>query len=165
MIRQIIPQAVCLDCRMCCRFNQIDSVWAPHLLAAEIEILKNKEDLPEFLISSKKTIIPVPAPSQECYLCPFLEEKSNRCKIYALRPFECQLYPFLINLREKKITLSLDLRCPYIKENLSSPAVKEYIDYLCAFFSAHKIFLDNPQLIQEYAEVKEICLLDSVDGS
>jgi Fe-S-cluster containining protein len=149
MIKQIILKDFCLNCRLCCRFNEPDSVWVPHLLDDEKKRLN--EDKIKLIFSKKEKV----------YFCSFLEPKENKCKIYKNRPLECQLYPFLINLKDKKIFLSLDLRCPYIKERLNSSQVKEYINYLCGFLKASKkLILDNPQILQTYADVYDISLLD-----
>jgi len=149
MIKQIILKDFCLNCRLCCRFNEPDSVWVPHLLAAEKKRLN--EDKIKLIFSEKEKV----------YLCSFLEPETNKCKIYKNRPLECQLYPFLINLKDKKIFLSLDLRCPYIKERLNSSQVKEYINYLCGFLKgSKKLILDNPQILQTYADVYDIYSID-----
>jgi len=149
MIKQIILKNFCLNCRLCCRFNEPDSVWVPHLLAAEKKRLN--EDKIKLIFSEKEKV----------YLCSFLEPETNKCKIYKNRPLECQLYPFLINLKDKKIFLSLDLRCPYIKERLNSSQVKEYINYLCGFLKgSKKLILDNPQILQTYTDVYDIYSID-----
>ena len=149
MIKQIILKDFCLNCRLCCRFNEPDSVWVPHLLAAEKKRLN--EDKIKLIFSEKEKV----------YLCSFLEPETNKCKIYKNRPLECQLYPFLINLKDKKIFLSLDLRCPYIKERLNSSQVKEYINYLCGFLKgSKKLILDNPQILQTYTDVYDIYSID-----
>jgi Fe-S-cluster containining protein len=69
-----------------------------------------------------KRIRAVSNPSGEGFICSFLNLNDNKCKIYARRPFECQLYPFLINLKGKRIILNLDLNCQYLKEKLNEGA-------------------------------------------
>lgn len=162
MIKQLIPQEVCLACQGCCRFKELNSVWSPCLLDEEIQVLLDKE-LPPALISMDRHIQSVPDPAQNGYLCPFLNQEDNKCKIYGLRPLECQLYPFLITLRDKKVYLTIDLNCPYVKENLKTQAFKEYTEYLTAFLNAPaqlKTLKDNPQLIQAYENVLDILELN-----
>ena len=141
MIKQFIPQDVCLKCQGCCRYAQESSVWAPCLLEEEVQVLLDKKDLPPASISIDKRIHPVPGPQGEGFFCPFLNIQDNKCRIYAFRPFECQLYPFLINLRGKKVILTVDLNCPYVKKNLNTPEFNEYTQYLADFlnFQADKI--------------------------
>lgn len=155
MIKQFIPQGFCLKCQGCCRFKEADSVWAPCLLDEEIQDLLDK-DIPPASVSIDKKIRPIPNPGQDSFICAFLNPADNKCKIYASRPLECQLYPFLINLRGNKVLLTIDLNCPYVKENLRAEEFKEYTEYLAAFLNAPaqvKILKDNPQIIQAYEDV------------
>lgn len=158
MIKQLIPQEACLKCRGCCRFGEASSVWAPCLLDEETQGLLHK-NIPPAFISSNKRLFPIPNPEQDGFTCPFLVLADNKCKIYEFRPFECQLYPFLINLRSNKVLLTVDLDCPYVKENLKTKEFKEYTEYLAAFLNAPaqvRLLKDNPQIIQAYEEVLDI---------
>lgn len=162
MIKQIIPQEHCLNCRGCCRFKEDNSVWLPCLLEEEIQYLLDKK-IPLVSISIDRKIQPIPCPSGEGFICAFLDHKKNLCRIYDFRPFECQLYPFLLNLRGKKVILTVDLNCPYIAEHLNSKEFKEYIDYLTAHLNSKeqlRIFKDNPRLLQTYEKVAEIVELN-----
>ncbi|MDD4899584.1 MAG: YkgJ family cysteine cluster protein [Candidatus Omnitrophica bacterium] len=165
MIEQFVPQEICLKCQGCCRFREENSVWAPCLLDEEVQALLEKENLPACTISLNKRINPVANPEGEGFICPFLN-RQNQCRIYSCRPFECQLYPFLINLRNKKVLLTVDLNCPYVKENLKSKEFKDYSEYLAAFLDSpeqKKILHENPQLLVAYEEVSEIIELNIED--
>jgi Fe-S-cluster containining protein len=129
------------------------------------EFLDNQ--IPPASISIDKKIQPVPEPGQAGFICPFLNAGDNNCKIYSLRPLECQLYPFLIAVRGKKVILTLDLNCPYIKENLSSKELKDYIEYLTDFLNSQsqvRLLKDNPQIIQAYQDVLDVVELKATDG-
>lgn len=158
MIKQLIPEGFCLKCRGCCRFKEYNSVWLPCLLDEEIQDLLDRK-IPPASISMDKKIPPIPHPKSEGFICAFLDIKENKCKIYDFRPLECQLYPFLINLRGKRVILSVDLNCPYIRENLNSKESKEYIDYLVTFVNSPKqikLLKGNPQILKAYEEVAKI---------
>jgi len=167
VIKQFIPEGACLKCRGCCRFREEDSVWAPCLLDEEIQDLLGKEkELPAVSISPDKRIHPVALSGHEEFICPFLESQSNKCKIYHFRPFECQIYPFLINLRRGQAILTVDLNCPYIKENLNSKEFKEYSEYLAAFLNSPgqlRLLKDNPQILQAYEDVLDVIELSTPD--
>ncbi|MFH0855624.1 MAG: YkgJ family cysteine cluster protein [Candidatus Omnitrophota bacterium] len=158
MIKQFIPESACLECQGCCRFKEIDSVWTPCLLEEEAQDLIDK-DIPPAYINIQKKIRPVPDPKSGGFACAFLETESNKCKIYTMRPFECQLYPFLITLRNKKVILTVDLNCPYIKENLDKKEFQEHVSYLSAYLNAPKqleMLRNNPQIIQAYEDVLDV---------
>lgn len=141
-------------------------MWLPCLLDEEIQDLLERKNLPCVSISADKKIQPIPDKNGEGFICAFLNAEDNKCKIYAFRPLECQLYPFLINLRGKKVFLTVDLNCPYIKEHLNDKAFKEYAEYLADFLNSCgqiKILKDNPQIIQAYEEVSDIIELKLLD--
>ena len=166
MIKQFIPCEACVRCQGCCRFRESNSVWLPCLLDEEIQDLLDRK-IPAASISMDRKIQPIPNPRQDGFICPFLNLQDNICKIYAYRPFECQLYPFLITLREKRVLLTVDLNCPYIKENLNTEELKQYTEYLAAFLNSSsqiKILQDNPHIIQAYQEALDVIELKCIDG-
>jgi len=165
MIKQFVPSEVCLKCQGCCRFKEEFSVWSPCLLEEEVQGYLDKK-IPAASISADRRLHPVANPAGEGCICPFLKSADNCCQIYEMRPFECQLYPFLINLRGKKVVLTLDLNCPYIEKSLKSPALKEYTEYLAAYLNSPariKLLKDNPQVIQAYEEVIDLVELKNPD--
>jgi uncharacterized protein len=165
-MKQLIPQGYCLKCQGCCRFRESSSVWLPCLLDEEIQGLLDRKDIPAATISMDKKIQPVQFPGGEGFVCAFLSPEENKCKIFETRPFECQLYPFLINLRDKKVILTVDLNCSYVKDNINTKEFKEYADYLADFMNLRpqlKLLRDNPQIIQAYEEVLDIIELNIND--
>ena len=106
MIKQFVPQEYCLKCQGCCRFREQDSVWLPCLMDEEIQGLL-EQNIPPAAISMARKIQPEAHPKGDGFICAFFDLDINKCKVYNLRPFECQLYPFLINLRGKKIILTV----------------------------------------------------------
>jgi len=162
MIEQLIPKEFCLKCKGCCRFKEMHSAWAPCLLEEEIQDLLDKK-IPPAAISSEKMLLLIPEPEGGQYICPFLNRQDNKCKIYEFRPFECQLYPFLIAFRNKKVLLTVDINCPYIAQHLKSQEFKQYVDYLARFLNSAKqkrLLENNPQIIQAYEEVLGLIELD-----
>lgn len=162
MIKQFVSQEHCLKCQGCCRFAKENSVWAPCLLDEEIQELLDKL-IPPASISADRRIYPVPNPKGEGFICAFFDLPKNQCQIYGFRPFECQLYPFLINLRGKKIILTVDLNCPCAKEKINSREFKEYTENLAQYLNSPaqmKLLKSNPQILKAYEEVTEIIELN-----
>ena len=163
MIKQFVPSEVCLKCLGCCRFKETDSVWSPCLLDEEVLNLIDKEGIPAASLSIDRILQLVPNPNGEGFFCPFLKIEDNKCQIYAMRPLECQLYPFLISLRHKKVLLTVDLNCPYVKDKLNTPEFKEYTDYLAAYLNSPaqlRILKENPQILQAYEDVLDVVELE-----
>ncbi|MCX5696712.1 MAG: YkgJ family cysteine cluster protein, partial [Candidatus Omnitrophica bacterium] len=160
--KQFVPSEYCLKCKGCCRFKEADSVWTPCLLDEEVQLLLDKK-IPPAAMSRERKLMVVPDPSGEGFLCPFFKGQENKCQIYEFRPFECRLYPFLLNMRNKKILLTVDLNCPYIKEKINTQEFKEYAGYLADFLNLPqqlKMLKDNPQILQAYEDVAQIMELD-----
>ncbi|MDD5059742.1 MAG: YkgJ family cysteine cluster protein [Candidatus Omnitrophica bacterium] len=159
MIKQFVPSEFCIKCKGCCRFKEAGSVWSPCLLDEEIQKILDKKGIPVASISIDRHIQPVACSGCSDLVCPYLAVSENKCQIYEMRPFECQLYPFLLNLRKGKVLLTVDLNCPYVCEKINNQEAKEYIIYLTGFLNSPKmlkLFEDNPQIIQAYEEVREV---------
>ena len=161
MIKQLIPEKVCLVCRGCCRFNKKESIWSPSLLDADIQgLLKN--NIPSSLISGRNKLHLEPHGEENNFICPFLTAPSNKCKIYSFRPFECQLYPFLIHRANDKVFLGIDLRCPFVEVNLKTQRCKEHVQYLTELLSTPEwldVLRNNPQVIQKYEGILDLAEL------
>lgn len=148
-IEQLIPGEVCLKCQGCCRFAAKDSVWNVRLLREENNSFCGKN----FAIELLENI------GQGNFVCKFLNTVDNKCLVYARRPFECRLYPFLINRRSDKIYLSLDLQCPYARSNLKNQAFNIYFRYLAGLFNTPQyknVLKNNPHIIQEYGSGEDV---------
>ena len=166
MIKQFVPSEVCLKCLGCCRFRDQLSVWSPCLLDEEVVDFADNKNIPAVSVSLDKRLLLIPSPRGEGFICPFLNIADNICKAYDVRPFECQLYPFLLNLRGKKIILTVDLNCPYVKEKMKTPEFKGYVEYLTAFLNSPaqlEILKDNSHILASYEEVSEIIELNFPD--
>jgi Fe-S-cluster containining protein len=144
-LKQLIPKDYCLSCQGCCRFNKENSIWYPQLLEEE------KSKLGKIRILAN--------PEQNNFICGFLNKENNKCRIYHIRPFECQLYPFVLDRKNNKIFVAVDLNCTFVKENWKNQEFKEYAQRLTELIKSpgYLILLNNnPQLIQEYTGVFDI---------
>lgn len=151
-IKQLVPSEFCLECDGCCRFAEKNSVWFPHLLRGEEKIIP------------KDKFRVVPGKKDNNFLCTFLDIEDNKCKIYESRPFECRLYPFLLNRDTKsgKIFLAVDTNCLFVGENLKKAEFKKYAEYLTSLLKNHdfsKLLKNNPQIIQSYPDVLNLAEL------
>ena len=108
-LKQFVPSEVCLKCDGCCRYKEANSIWRP---AGDI-----------------KTV-------QTCgkHLCEFLNGKDNTCGIYAKRPFECSLYPFILSKTPDAVKVYAHLGCPYVQDHLPRADFDAYAAYLKEFF-------------------------------
>lgn len=152
MIRQFVSSDFCLACKGCCRFTEAGSCWSPNLTDVDIAQLM-QYGVPPSTITAEKRLRLIPDAASEAFLCPCLDKQSARCKAYASRPLECQLYPFLINRQGKEVFLAVDVHCPYIEKHGLGKEFESYVAYLCAGQGGpglSSLIRQYPQLIQEY---------------
>lgn len=143
-LKQIIPKHYCLKCSGCCRFSDKETMWSAHLL---------KEEIAE----GRKNIKLIPC--KEYYICNFFGFDDNKCRVYKNRPFECRIYPFLLKKDNKKVYLSLDLKCPFVDNHLNTAEFKKYSRYLARLLSNpryKKLLRNNPQIFQPYPDVLDV---------
>jgi Fe-S-cluster containining protein len=120
--------------------------------------------LPPAMITLSKGLRVEPLSNGTIYICPLFNYAKNRCKVYSLRPLECQLYPFLINRRQETIFLAADLKCPFLEGKLDTPELKEYTLFLAGLLTSPPfagVLRNNPQILQAYpdaVDLKEIKL-------
>ncbi|MEW6170384.1 MAG: YkgJ family cysteine cluster protein [Candidatus Omnitrophota bacterium] len=157
MLKQLIKQKYCLICQGCCRFQDSNSVWAPRLFNLE----RKKLSL------SQKIVKPIKY--KDFFICPYFLIDKNTCKIYRRRPFDCQLYPFLLNKNKNKIFLAIDSKCPFIGENKNSQEFKKYIKYLIRILESKKFIkkiCKNLEFINTYPqdaiEIRELKKLSCI---
>lgn len=158
MIRQFVTEDACLTCHGCCRFLQKHSVWGARLLDEEIDGLL-QHGLPPSLLTADKELRLVNFAKENILVCSLFNPQENKCKIYEHRPFECRLYPFLLNRKGPKIFLAVDLKCPHIQKNLKNKEFNEYVKYLTGLLKSphyRELFKNNPHIIQKYAGVLDL---------
>lgn len=158
MIKQFVTEEACLKCQGCCRFIQEDSSWVPSLFNEEIKHFLNQGAAAALITPHKKLKI-VPFPKQKVCLCSLFNYEENKCKVYASRPFECQLYPFLLCAKGKDVYLAADSNCPFIQEKNKTREFKQYAQYLVSLLQNPpyaELLRNNPHIMQSYTEVCEI---------
>lgn len=119
-LKRLIPQKICLTCDVCCRFLVKFSPLAPLFLPNEIT--------PKIKPYLTKTCRLKLKWGKFIYTCPFFNTANNKCRIYPKRPFDCQLYPFVIMFdgKKEKIILGIDTKCPFIKDDKNGNLIKKY---------------------------------------
>ena len=173
---QLVPSQVCLSCEVCCRFPERDSSFRPFFTKAEIQqAIALGIDASHFSDSHGSQVEPVPHPSGEGYLCPAFDPETSRCRIYEVRPLDCQIYPLVLmwNKERQGVYLGWDAKCPFLMDQCSSAetnmstsmnATRSYVlpETLYGFTQTVaervessnmiKILFANPQLVMEFQE-------------
>lgn len=156
-LRQFVPSKVCLSCDGCCRFKEEQSEWRPKVTKDEIAKTKSRDLLSQIYSREKidatghiKTVL---CGKSDTHFCSFFYPENNTCSIYALRPFECRLYPFVIVKKDGQVNLTVHHHCPFVQETRSKEIFYGYVEYLEEYFRRNEVveFLQrNPLLAGEY---------------
>lgn len=152
--QQYVPSEVCLKCDGCCRFKEEQSSWRPKAVVGE----KDQGGLAEEIFSKDSLdqdghIKTVPCHSGG-YQCSFFQPDGNSCGIYRQRPFECQLYPFILTKDNQETVMDVHLNCPYVQETRNTPPFNRYVLYLQGYFKKREVIdfiRNNPTLVGDYA--------------
>src|SRR3990172_3237291 len=95
-IPQLVPSSRCFSCDVCCRFPEKDSFLRPFFTRDEIQAAIAAGISPEYFPDPQGCqidLISHPSPGAEGYICPCFNPENGHCKIYEVRPLDCQLYP------------------------------------------------------------------------
>ncbi|MFH1857936.1 MAG: phosphatidylglycerol lysyltransferase domain-containing protein [Candidatus Omnitrophota bacterium] len=149
--QQWIPNKVCLACQVCCRFPSPESDMLPRFTKKEIEKLPQSHpvhfsSLKDYAPEAPETVLhpatkPYPGATESQCACLFFEPKTQACAIYADRPLDCQLYPFLLTYSPtgKRIFLSIDTQCPFVQEPEHRTSLMQYAEFLRDFLEQKEI--------------------------
>lgn len=157
---QIVPSRVCLSCEVCCRFPERDSSFRPFFTESEIQqAIASGIDARHFSDFAGSQIEPVPNPIGEGYLCPAFDPKTSHCRIYDVRPLDCQIYPFVVMWGEDRQTVYLgwDTKCPFLNEQCSASEVhKDFPTNAHQFSAFPETLLPFSQTMAERVESAEM---------
>lgn len=160
-LKRFVSEEACLSCDGCCRYASQQTVWAPVFLFDEIVALIDEDIVPSALFThanlrgheaARVNLVPSRNTTAD-YICPCFDLTSHQCKIYLHRPFDCRLYPFLLEKKDDEIILCCDKKCPFVKKALQTAQTENYIRYLSDFFSREDVLAwaqKNPAIVQDY---------------
>jgi len=116
---QLVPSRTCLQCDVCCRFPEPDSVLRPYFTGDEItRALSGGLERTVFSDPRGSQVILVPDTDGEGYHCPAFDSGASTCRIYEHRPLDCQLYPLALMWDQfhGQVLLGWDTKCPFMRE-------------------------------------------------
>lgn len=169
---QFVPSKVCLSCDGCCRFKEADSSWRPKVVRTDLQ-KSRQEGLADKVLKGAMADDGrlITRCKQGEHFCTFFNALDHTCAVYTARPFECQLYPFLLNRQGSRIVLSVHLFCPYIQETQKTQIYQEYVEYLRGYFSQPQVLSalrSDVPAVDDYSayaqELEDIFVIDGGNG-
>ncbi|MGE0474031.1 MAG: YkgJ family cysteine cluster protein [Nitrospirales bacterium] len=114
---QVVPSEVCCRCEVCCRFPEAGSLLRPYFTDVEIgQAISHGIDSAYFTNRSGCQISVISDHTGDGYLCPAFDPETRHCRIYPVRPLDCQLYPFALmwSDAEDYVLFGWDPKCPFL---------------------------------------------------
>src|SRR5438094_8347354 len=159
---QLVPSRVCLSCGVCCRFPEADCFLRPYFTAEEIgRAVAAGVEAAHFSDRNGCQVSLVPNSHGEGYHCPAFDPATSHCRIYEVRPLDCQIYPFAVmkNADQSRVVLGWDTKCPFMRDQAETehgPAdIQAYADRIAALVEGDdslERFATNPPLIGRFQE-------------
>jgi Fe-S-cluster containining protein len=166
---QLVPSRVCLSCDVCCRFPEPDSPLRPYFTGEEIRrAIARGVALAQFPDLNGCQVSVLPSPVSDGYLCPAFDPVTSHCRIYDVRPLDCQIYPLMVmwNADRTQVVLGWDSKCPFLREGKGDEAgVAAYADRIAELLEQEgtlETFAKNPQLIGHFQD--DVVLLRTLPG-
>ncbi|MCX5722101.1 MAG: phosphatidylglycerol lysyltransferase domain-containing protein [Nitrospirae bacterium] len=154
---QFVPSRTCLQCDVCCRFPDPDSALRPYFTEQEITgALAGGLEGAAFPNRRGSQVVLVPDQAGEGYLCPAFDSATSTCRVYAQRPFDCQLYPLALMWDDthSHIALGWDTKCPFLREEIPAE-IQRHADRVMALLDrpgVHEQLVLHPRLIGRFQE-------------
>lgn len=161
---QLVPSQTCLTCGVCCRFPEPDSFLRPYFTSDEIRhAVGFGLDPHSFPDPGGSTIRVVPHPEGEGYLCPAFDPATSYCRVYNVRPLDCQIYPLAVmwNAERTQVMLGWDTKCPFLKQGEGERAthgglaLQAYAERIAGMIESDdklKTFQTHPGLIGRFQD-------------
>ena len=168
MLRTQIPQIVtsqdCQACRVCCFFNDPGGDWPPRLTPEDAAALLKCAPQGAWRDGCDRIAL---KDVGGVHYCSLLDEKGYSCQVYASRPFECRLYPFVISREKNGFKVYAHLSCPVVGQAQADPRWEARAAAIRDFFTqadVKKFVHENAASFPDYshfgAEVEEVFAFD-----
>jgi len=152
---QVVPSAICFQCEVCCRFPEQDSFLRPYFTEDEIQRAVSHGVTPSSFPDHRGSQVEVvPHPTGDGFLCPAFDPATHHCRIYEVRPLDCQLYPFALmwNEHHDTVLLGWDPLCPFLLDQALGQAPLQQEEPLSSTLELPKPLVDRVRAVGTYLE-------------
>ncbi|MCM1528737.1 MAG: hypothetical protein NC093_01925 [Alistipes sp.] len=147
MIKEILNQSSCANCRMCCIFDRYD-IWETPVFDAET-MKKTLEINPESkfaAVSGGYVINAGEIADGELFRCPALTDKG--CALGDDKPFDCRIWPFRVMNHQGSRVIAVSSLCEEVHSQ-DHQALKSFLEKGLAD-TIFRYADQNPQIIKPF---------------
>ena len=148
MLKGLLENKVCRECRICCGFDRTD-MW--EMPAMNSETVKKMSQLkPDTEFAEKNGAFVVKASNldgDDLFYCPALDHEKG-CMLGDKKPFECSIWPYRIMDLNGTWVISI---CPVCEELYNRP-LKELVEFVEKGLGEkiYKYASENPWIVKKY---------------
>ncbi len=124
----ILQSSDCFNCRKCCKFDPDEVIDAPMFTPEQYLRAIAEFDIEGLRFEQRGALYQVmllDIPGSEKKICPFYDEVTTHCRIYAYEIFDCRTWPFYLMHKDGKVVMTLSQDCPIVNRQ-SIPHLTEY---------------------------------------
>ena len=150
---------LCLNCKECCDFGTED-LWAPFFTKEDVyQVIQKGYSAALFKRTFDPNVKQVKLIRSHIHrghrYCPFLDTTTWLCKIYDIRPLDCELWPVIIvwDKTNKNILLGLEESCP--RKFHQTRKLDNFVSKLKHTLKTKRMinfFTKHPRLVMDYYE-------------
>lgn len=148
MVKKLLSSENCGQCRVCCGFTR-DDIWEIPLIFAENRTVTEEKLGVKLLERGKEFVFDMNFDGGEISYCPALSE--NGCMLGELKPFDCAVWPFRVNMLGNKRVITVSPVC----DTVFSLPLKELFEFVSADGFAQKLFAEaekHPDMVKPYID-------------
>ncbi len=150
MLERLLSKADCAACRLCCKFDSYD-LWQTPVIYKTLasRILQEYSPRMEFVKRGEHFLIKMEKEQgADVYLCPLLDEDKG-CIMGDDKPFDCEIWPFMIMELCGRKVLTLSPACPVVNSKKFDDVC---ISAQAAAAEAFAMADEHPELVRPYLD-------------
>jgi Fe-S-cluster containining protein len=148
MLKGLLKNETCGECRICCGFDRTDIWEMPVMNEKSKDKLSQMKSETQFLKNGDGFTVKAPELiGDELFLCPALDTQKG-CILGEDKPFDCKIWPYRVMELSGNMVISI---CTVCNELYNRP-LKELVEFLNNGL-AKKIYeyaLEHPEIIKKY---------------
>ena len=159
MIKDILSQKTCAECRICCCFDRYD-IWETPVISKSLadKITKDFNPQQKFIPKDDSFLFRMENEENGLFYCP-MHSKTVGCILGDNKPFDCKIWPFRIMDFEGKRVITLSPVCPSLYTKPVSELMQTLKNGLAEviFNEADK----SPDIVKRYLDGYPILMVEA----
>ncbi len=113
----ILNSGHCMDCRKCCKYEPDELEDAPMFTEEQFQRVEREFGVGAIQFERRGDLYRVvlsDIPGSEKKICPFYDDPTGNCAVFAYEIFDCYTWPFYIMRKDDEVVITLSPDCPIV---------------------------------------------------